>query len=61
VRPGLAVLVLLLNVVALVSIMGGRAAAGRKLAWMAAVVMLPLMGAAGWLAARRNMTTERQR
>jgi hypothetical protein len=61
VRPALAVLVLLLNVIALVSIMGGRAAPGRKLAWMAAVVLLPVVGSAGWLATRRGTTSERQR
>jgi hypothetical protein len=50
-RFGLTVTVLVLNVLALVSIMGTRQGAGRKLAWTAAVVLLPLAGAAGWFAA----------
>jgi hypothetical protein len=49
VRPGLAVVVLVLNVVALISILGSPARVGRKVMWCAAVVILPLVGAAVWL------------
>jgi hypothetical protein len=54
VRAGLTLTVLILNVVALVTILGARAAAGRKLAWTGAVVLLPLIGALGWVLARRS-------
>jgi hypothetical protein len=53
-RAGLALLVLILNVLALVSILGARAATGRKLAWVAAVVLLPAAGALAWLLAGRR-------
>lgn len=53
-RAGLALIVLAVNVTAIVSILGSRAAAGRKLAWTAAVVLLPLVGAAAWLARGRH-------
>jgi hypothetical protein len=60
VRPGLALAVLILNVIALVSILGARQSTGRRLAWSAVVVLLPLAGAAGWLAARRHATSGRR-
>jgi hypothetical protein len=54
VRTGLAMAVLVLNVVAIVSILGSRRGVGRKLAWTAAVILLPLAGAAGWFVAGRR-------
>jgi hypothetical protein len=54
VRAGLALIVLVLNVAAIVSILGTRTTAGRKLAWTAAVVLLPLAGSLGWLLTRRT-------
>ena len=48
-RAGLALIVLVLNVFAIVSILGSRRGAGRRFAWIAAVVLLPLVGALGWL------------
>jgi hypothetical protein len=47
------VIVLVLNVVAITSILGVSLAAGRKLAWCAAVVLLPFAGAIGWLTVGR--------
>jgi hypothetical protein len=60
VRPGLALAVLILNVIALVSILGARRSAGRRLVWSAVVVLLPLVGAVGWLAGRRHATSGRR-
>jgi uncharacterized protein YqgC (DUF456 family) len=54
VRIGLALIVLALNVAAIVSILGTRRSGGSKLAWMAAVVLLPLGGAAAWFGAGRR-------
>lgn len=48
-RAGLALIVLIINVAAIVSVLGSPLSTGRKLAWCAAVVMLPLVGALGWL------------
>ena len=48
-RAGLALIILVLNVLAIVSILGTRRGASRRLAWVAAVVLLPLIGALGWL------------
>jgi hypothetical protein len=53
-RTGLTLFVVALNVVAIVSILGARATAGRKLAWLMVVVLLPLAGATAWLAAGRR-------
>ncbi|HEX6309593.1 MAG TPA: PLD nuclease N-terminal domain-containing protein [Longimicrobiales bacterium] len=52
-RAGLALIVLVLNIIAIVSILGTRRAASSKLGWTAAVVLLPLAGALGWLALGR--------
>jgi hypothetical protein len=54
VRAGIAIAVTALNTLALVSILGARAAAGRRLAWAAAVVLLPVLGAVGWLVTGRR-------
>jgi hypothetical protein len=54
VRAGLALAVIVLNVLALVSILGARTAASRRMAWAAAVLLLPLLGALAWLAAGRR-------
>ena len=48
-RAGLALIVLILNVIAIVSILGTRRGASHRLAWVAAVVLLPFIGALGWL------------
>jgi hypothetical protein len=53
VRAGLALIVLILNIIAIVSILGTRRGAGSKLTWVTAVVLLPLVGALGWLALGR--------
>ena len=53
-RAGLALIVLVLNVLAILSILRSRSTAGRKLAWTAAVVLLPLVGAVTWLATERR-------
>lgn len=53
-RAVLALIVLFLNITAIVSILGARRTAGRKLAWVAAVVLLPFVGAIGWLASGRT-------
>jgi hypothetical protein len=52
-RAGLTLVVLILNVFAIVSILGARRGAGGRLAWLAAVVLLPLAGALGWFAVGR--------
>jgi hypothetical protein len=54
VRAGLALIVVALNVTAIVSILGTRGTAGRKLVWTAAVVLVPVFGALGWLTTRRR-------
>ncbi|MEX1184317.1 MAG: PLD nuclease N-terminal domain-containing protein [Gemmatimonadota bacterium] len=48
-RAGLALIVFIINVAAIVSILGARDATRRKRAWCAAVVLLPIVGAVGWL------------
>ena len=53
-RAGLALIVLVLNVLAILSILRSRSTAGRRLAWTAAVVLLPLVGAVAWLATDRR-------
>jgi hypothetical protein len=53
-RTGFLLVVFVLNAVAIVSILGAPTTAGRKLAWSAAVLLLPLLGALGWFAARRT-------
>lgn len=53
-RVGLALLVLILNTAAITSILGARRGAGRKLAWTAAVLLLPLAGALAWFAAGKR-------
>jgi hypothetical protein len=52
-RAGLALIVLILNVFAIVSILGARRGAGTRLAWLAAVVLLPVAGAVAWYASGR--------
>ncbi|HEX6133272.1 MAG TPA: PLD nuclease N-terminal domain-containing protein [Longimicrobiales bacterium] len=52
-RAGLALIVLVLNIIAIVSVLGARRTASSKLAWTAAVVLLPLAGALGWFALGR--------
>ena len=53
-RAGLALIVLILNVLAMLAILRSRSTVGRKLAWTAAVVLLPLAGAVTWLATERR-------
>ena len=53
-RAGLALIVLILNVLPILSILRSGSTAGRKLAWTAAVVLLPLVGAGAWLATERR-------
>lgn len=53
-RVGLALIVVILNVAAITSILGSRIAAGRKAAWCAGVVVLPIVGALGWFTARNR-------
>jgi hypothetical protein len=55
-RPFLALLVLILDVVAIVSILGARRTARRRLVWTVAVVLLPGVGALGWLLVGRTRT-----
>ena len=57
-RAGLALIVLILNVIAILSILRTRCTAGRKLAWTAAVVMVPLVGAVAWLVITRRERVE---
>lgn len=52
-RAGLALIVLILNVFAIVSILGARRGAGGRLGWLAAVVLLPVAGAVAWFASGR--------
>jgi hypothetical protein len=54
VRAGLALIVLVLNVFAIVSILGARRGAGGRTAWLMAVVLLPVAGALGWFATGRS-------
>jgi hypothetical protein len=56
VRIGLALFVFLLDVTALVSIFAMPVRFGRKLAWSAAVVLLPSAGALAWLLTGRGRT-----
>jgi hypothetical protein len=53
VRAGLALIVLVLNVFAIVSILGARRGAGGRLGWLAAIVLLPVVGAFAWFASGR--------
>ena len=55
-RAGLALIVLILNVFAIISILGARRGTDRRFAWLAAVVLLPLVGALGWFARGRART-----
>jgi hypothetical protein len=55
VRPGLTLIILVLNVVAIVSILGTRAAAGRKAAWLLLAVVVPAGGALAWLGTRGRL------
>jgi hypothetical protein len=61
VRAGLALIVLLLNILALASIFGTRRGAVRRLRWTAGVVFLPLIGAVGWFAVGRRRAGRRAR
>jgi hypothetical protein len=53
-RTGLVLIVLVLNVAAITAILGAPLAAGRKLVWCAAVILLPFAGALGWLVVSRS-------
>jgi hypothetical protein len=53
-RAALTLIVLVLNVIAIVSILGSRTGRGRRLGWTVAVVLLPLVGALGWLIVGRD-------
>lgn len=53
-RPLLALLVLVLDVIALVSVFGAPLRPGRRIAWTAAVVLLPPVGALLWLLRSRR-------
>ncbi|MGH7449421.1 MAG: PLDc N-terminal domain-containing protein [Longimicrobiales bacterium] len=55
-RAGLALVVLILNVLAIISILGARRGTDRRLAWLAAVVLLPLVGALAWFGRGRART-----
>lgn len=48
-RVALTLIVLVLDVIAIVSILGAPVPRGRRLGWTVAVVLLPLVGALGWL------------
>ena len=56
-RAGLALIVLILNVLAILAILRSRSTVGRKLAWTAAIVMLPIVGAAVSLSTERRRQT----
>ncbi|HSK20379.1 MAG TPA: PLD nuclease N-terminal domain-containing protein [Longimicrobiales bacterium] len=47
-RVGLALIVLILNVFAIISLLGARRGAGTRLRWLAAIVLLPVAGALAW-------------
>jgi hypothetical protein len=53
-RAGLALIVLILNVVAMLAILRSGFTVGRKLAWTAAIVLVPVVGAAAVLATERR-------
>jgi hypothetical protein len=59
-RPGLALFVFITNIAAIVSILGARGGAGRKLAWVAGVVLAPIAGTVGWTLAGRRARTDRR-
>ena len=52
-RAALALIVLILDITAIVSILGTRRGTGQRLRWLAAVVLLPLVGAIVWFGAGR--------
>ena len=52
-RAGLALIVFVLNVFAILSILGTRRGADGRSGWLAAVVLLPLAGALAWFASGR--------
>jgi hypothetical protein len=56
VRAGLTLLVLVLNAVALASILALPGKRRRKLAWCTAVVLLPVIGGVAWLTFGRART-----
>ncbi|HSJ05877.1 MAG TPA: PLDc N-terminal domain-containing protein [Longimicrobiales bacterium] len=58
-RPGLALFVFIVNIAAIVSILGSRRGGGRKLAWVAGVVLAPVAGAAAWALAGRRRVARR--
>jgi hypothetical protein len=61
VRAGLALIVLVLNVFAIVSILATRRGTVRRVGWTVAVVLLPLIGSIGWLAVGRRTAARRGR
>jgi hypothetical protein len=54
VRAGLALIVIFINIIAIVSVLGARSTVGRKLAWTAAIVLLPFAGAFFWVIGGRR-------
>ena len=57
-RASLALIVLILNAAAILSILRTRSTAGRKVAWMAAVVLVPVAGALAWWGVGRRRSPE---
>jgi hypothetical protein len=53
-RIGLTLFVVTLNMLAIVSILGARSTASRKVGWLCMVLLLPLAGAAAWLVLGRR-------
>ncbi len=53
-RAGLALIVLILNVFAILSLLGARRGAGARLRWLAAIVLLPIAGALAWFVSGRT-------
>jgi hypothetical protein len=52
-RASLALIVLILNVFAIISLLGARRGAGTRLRWLAAIVLLPVAGALAWFTSGR--------
>lgn len=51
---GLALIVVVINIIAIVSVLGARITAVRKLGWTAAIVLLPVAGPLLWLVSGRR-------
>jgi hypothetical protein len=54
VRAGLVLIVVITNIIALLSVLGARIGSARRLAWVAAILLLPLIGAFMWFARGRS-------